>query len=760
MGRVEAALGWPSRVTGVARILGGVVLFALLHHPVRAVQNVTLAWDKSPDLSAVGYNIYYGAASRTYTNTVNVGNATNRTISGLIEGATYYFAATAYNTAGVESVFSNETGYTVPASNNLPTITLTSPANGASYTAPATVGLAASVTANGHTITKVQFYNGSGLLGEDTSSPYGLTWNSVNAGSYSLTARVLYDTGSTLNSAPAPVVVTGAAGTGTVTFSNSAAITIADVGAGTPYPSTINVAGRGGTITKVTLTLKGLGQTYPDDVDILLVGPGGQKLMLFSDVGGDYDVNNVTVTLADAATAALPDNGPLVAGTFKPTDAAPGEVRDLFPAPAPPGPYATSLAAFNGLAANGTWSLFVNDDGPGDAGTIAGGWSLTITTTGPANTAPTISNLPDQSTTANTATAAIPFTVNDPETPAANLTLSKGSSNLALMPTSNIVFGGSGANRTVTLTPAANQTGSATITVSVSDGTNSVSDSFVLTVNAVSLAPTVALTAPLGGASYPAPATISLAASVTANGHTITKVQFYNGTVLLGEDSASPYSFTWNNVSAGSYSLTARAVYDAGSSVNSSPVSITVTGLPAPWQTADIGSVGVTGSASVSNGVYTVKGAGNVSGRADNFRFLYQTLTGDGEIKVRVNSVANTGTSGRIGVIIRESLTSGSKYAFMGLTPDGTFRWQRRSSTGGSTGATIATVGTPPNAWVRLVRTGSTIYGYRSTDGITWTLVNSRSITMATSIYVGLAVASGNSTTLNLATFTNLTVVP
>jgi hypothetical protein len=213
-------------------------------------------------------------------------------------------------------------------------------------------------------------------------------------------------------------------------------------------------------------------------------------------------------------------------------------------------------------------------------------------------------------------------------------------------------------------------------------------------------------------------------------------------------------------VSADSYSLTARAVYDAGGTVDSSPVNIAVTGLPAPWQTIDIGSVDVVGSASSSNAIYTVKGAGNISGTADNFRFVYQALSGDGEIKVRLNSVEDTGTRGRIGVIIRESLTSGSEYAFMGISPDGTFRWQRRSKTGGWTSSTTSFIGTPPNVWTRLVRTGNTLYGYGSTDGTNWTQVNSRSMTMATDIYVGLAVASGSSNTLNTATFTNITVVP
>ena len=97
--------------------------------------------------------------------------------------------------------------------------------------------------------------------------------------------------------------------------------------------------------------------------------------------------------------------------------------------------------------------------------------------------APTISNIPDQVTSVNTPTSAIPFTVGDADTALNTLQITGSSSNTALIPNGNIVFGGSGANRTVTLTPAANQTGSSTITVTVSDGTNSAVDTFVVNVN-------------------------------------------------------------------------------------------------------------------------------------------------------------------------------------------------------------------------------------------------------------------------------------
>jgi VCBS repeat-containing protein len=107
------------------------------------------------------------------------------------------------------------------------------------------------------------------------------------------------------------------------------------------------------------------------------------------------------------------------------------------------------------------------------------------------NDAPTISDIADQTVAEDTATSAMAFTIGDAETAAGSLTVSGTSSNQTLVPDSNIVFGGSGANRTVTVTPALNQSGTATITVQVSDGSQSVTDTFVLTVSAVNDAPTI-----------------------------------------------------------------------------------------------------------------------------------------------------------------------------------------------------------------------------------------------------------------------------
>lgn len=79
-----------------------------------ATSSVSLSWNMSASAGIAGYNIYYGAASGNYTNVVSVSNSTNATISGLVDGGTYYFAATAYDASGDESGFSSEISYIVP----------------------------------------------------------------------------------------------------------------------------------------------------------------------------------------------------------------------------------------------------------------------------------------------------------------------------------------------------------------------------------------------------------------------------------------------------------------------------------------------------------------------------------------------------------------------------------------------------------------------------------------------------------------------
>ncbi len=108
-------------------------------------------------------------------------------------------------------------------------------------------------------------------------------------------------------------------------------------------------------------------------------------------------------------------------------------------------------------------------------------------------------------------------------------------------------------------------------------------------------APTVALTSPSAGSTFTAPATINLAATASTASGTISKVDFFNGSTLLGTDTSSPYTFTWSNVAANSYSLTARATNSAGLATTSTAVPITVTGSGGGGTHVDNPYVGASG---------------------------------------------------------------------------------------------------------------------------------------------------------------------
>jgi hypothetical protein len=193
-----------------------------------------------------------------------------------------------------------------------------------------------------------------------------------------------------LAATPAAVQATVFAG-GPITFNDGATSFFP----GTPYPSTILVSGLLPQISSITLTLTNFTRSgRPDDVDILLVGPTGASLIVFSDVGGNGGATGtLTFTLSDLAGSFLPDGGPLVSGTFKPTNESTNETGPAnFPAPAPAGAYGnpggvtvgagpnTFASQFNGTNPNGTWSLYIVDDTGGSGGETGSitGWSLDI----------------------------------------------------------------------------------------------------------------------------------------------------------------------------------------------------------------------------------------------------------------------------------------------------------------------------------------------------------------------------------------------
>lgn len=176
------------------------------------------------------------------------------------------------------------------------------------------------------------------------------------------------------------------AGSG-LTFSNAGAITFPSSGttaSASPYPAGISVSGVTQPIGSVSVELRNLQHSWASDLDLLLVAPNGQNVMLLSDTGGNLAVAGGSATLLfrdDAGSA--PSTTALSTGTYRPTNY--GD-EDVLPSPAPPGPHGTTLSALVAGGVNGTWQLFAVDDFPSsDGGQILDGWSLTlIPSAGPA----------------------------------------------------------------------------------------------------------------------------------------------------------------------------------------------------------------------------------------------------------------------------------------------------------------------------------------------------------------------------------------
>lgn len=294
-----------------------------------------------------------------------------------------------------------------------------------------------------------------------------------------------------------------------------------------------------------------------------------------------------------------------------------------------------------------------------------------------------------------------------------------------------------------------------TVRIRRSAGTNVV---ITLSGSPTNQPPVVNLTAPANNARFAPPASFTLNATASDPDDSISKVEFYQNNTLLGTSSTAPYSYQVQNLPVGIFTFTAKAYDSRGAVTISSPITVTVSSLPAGWNNNDIGTVGVAGSANYANSTYTVQGSGmDIWGNADSFNFTSTTLNGDGQITARVASQQNTDPWALAGVMMRDTSDPASKEVLAALTPGNGFSFDYRDTSGGATTYISGGPGAAPN-WVRLVRAGSTFTAYQSIDGVNWTATGSATISMSTSLSLGLAVTSHNNTTLGTATFDNVSV--
>ncbi|MGE5296468.1 MAG: hypothetical protein ACM3VT_16735, partial [Solirubrobacterales bacterium] len=164
-----------------------------------------------------------------------------------------------------------------------------------------------------------------------------------------------------------------------------------------------------------------------------------------------------------------------------------------------------------------------------------------------------------------------------------------------------------------------------------------------------------------------------------------------------------------------------------------------------------------------ASGTILMNGVGaDIWGTADQFRFAYKALSGNGSMVVRVNSIYNSNAWAKAGVMIRATTDAGSVHAFMALTPGGAgggngASFQRRPTSSGNSENTDSTVLISMPYWVKLDRTGDKFSAYLSPDGTTWTqLGTSITITMPSAALIGLALCSHDAAIVTGADFSNV----
>jgi regulation of enolase protein 1 (concanavalin A-like superfamily) len=233
----------------------------------------------------------------------------------------------------------------------------------------------------------------------------------------------------------------------------------------------------------------------------------------------------------------------------------------------------------------------------------------------------------------------------------------------------------------------------------------------------------------------------------------------FNPASVAGSGNSTLTVATASTTTPGTYTLTIAAT--SGSLSHSATVTLVVnsaTGLPPSWTDQDTGSVSIAGSASYNNGTFTVHGSGtSISGTADEFNYVSQAAGTSYTITARVIGMTNTNSGAQAGVMIRETLDTGSTMANINVTPSNGVTWVYRTATNGGTSGS-RTAGLVAPYWVRVVRNGSTFTGYSSPDGVNWTQRGTVSISMASNVYIGLVVSSRNNSQLCTATFDNVSV--
>lgn len=231
------------------------------------------------------------------------------------------------------------------------------------------------------------------------------------------------------------------------------------------------------------------------------------------------------------------------------------------------------------------------------------------------------------------------------------------------------------------------------------------------------------------------------------------------------------------SLALGTYNVDVRACNDTECVSAMQPYSFTVAvprpygPLPGTWMSQDVGFVGQLGTASFSNGVYTLEGGGqDIYGEADGFRYVYQPMPdGDVTITAHVAAIKKTGDGwAKAGVMMRASLDPKAPHVLMTLLGNPPAPWDgvyaqlifRDGKTPLGQALSVAADATKAKpSWVRLKRASNIVTGFYSVDGKTWFDGSRGAVAVPPGMaYIGLALSANTTQALNTATFDSVLV--
>jgi len=151
----------------------------------------------------------------------------------------------------------------------------------------------------------------------------------------------------------------------------------------------------------------------------------------------------------------------------------------------------------------------------------------------------------------------------------------------------------------------------------------------------------------------------------------------------------------------------------------------------------------------------------DIWGTADEFRYVYKPLNGNGSITVRVDSIMNTDAWAKGGVMVREGLEAGAKHVMLVVTPGSGVQFTWRDFTNADMTEHNTQAGIAPPCWIRLTRTGNTFKAEHSANGTSWQPVvdaasNTHQLSVLGNVYIGLCLTSHNVGAVTVAEFSNL----